>query len=267
MPATEIVKEPELIAAERALVTVPPPPSLMPVFRGQQMTEAFEAYRELQRALDAGMPDQLMNIRGRMFRKKGYWRAIATAFNLNVSCVKEEATETGWLAVYRAETPSGRFAEGDGACENDEKGEGQDTEHNVRSHAHTRAFNRAVSNLVGFGEVSAEEMRHEARSTPAPPPSALPSTRVERENTAEPPVGDRGSLILKVEETTMASGKLKGKPKWFVYFEDGVKAGTINRELAGQAHHFRESGTRVTPHIKRTDWGNDLIDLGEAVPF
>jgi hypothetical protein len=30
--------------------------------------------------------------------------------------------------------------------------------HNVRGHAHTRAFNRAVSNLVGFGEVSADEM-------------------------------------------------------------------------------------------------------------
>jgi hypothetical protein len=37
----------------------------------------------------------------------------------------------------------------------------QATEHNVRSHAHTRAFNRAVSNLCGFGEVSAEEMTRE----------------------------------------------------------------------------------------------------------
>lgn len=132
--------------------------ALLPTFSGQQMAGALTAYRELQKALDAAMPEQIVEIRGRMFRKKGYWRAIRTAFNLSVECVKEQATEYGWLVVYRATAPNGRFADGDGACENDEKAEGQDTEHNVRSHAHTRAFNRAVSNLVGFGEVSAEEM-------------------------------------------------------------------------------------------------------------
>jgi hypothetical protein len=43
----------------------------------------------------------------------------------------------------------------------------QATEHNIRSHAHTRAFNRAVSNLVGFGEVSAEEIdRDDERPRP-----------------------------------------------------------------------------------------------------
>lgn len=144
----------------------PEPLSLLPVFRGQQMLEAFTAYRDLQQALDHAMPDQLMDIRGRTFRKKGYWRAIATAFNLNVHCVREESDDYGWRVVYRAETQSGRFAEGDGACSNEEKADGQDSEHNVRSHAHTRAFNRAVSNLVGFGEVSAEEIGREGKHAP-----------------------------------------------------------------------------------------------------
>lgn len=138
-----------------------PAPSLLPAFGGRDMAGALVAYRELQRALDESMPDQLIDIHGRPFRKKGYWRAIATAFNLSVGCVKEESDETGWRVVYRASTASGRNVEGDGSCDYDEKGEGQDSEHNVRSHAHTRAFNRAVSNLVGFGEVSAEEMTRE----------------------------------------------------------------------------------------------------------
>ena len=150
---TEIAREAELVAAERALAAGP---TLLPTFRGPQMAEGFAAYRELQRSLDAGMPDQLINISGKMFRKKGYWRAIATAFNLSVSCLKEDADEEGWRVTYRATSASGRFVDGDGACTHAEKGERMDSEHNVRSHAHTRAFNRAVSNLVGFGEVSAE---------------------------------------------------------------------------------------------------------------
>lgn len=131
--------------------------ALLPTFSGRDMAEALTAYKDLQRALDQAMPDQIIDIRGKLFRKKGYWRAIRTAFNLSVECVKEESNEYGWRVIYRASAPNGRFADGDGACENEEKAEGNDTEHNVRSHAHTRAFNRAVSNLVGFGEVSAEE--------------------------------------------------------------------------------------------------------------
>lgn len=168
---TEIAREAELVAAERALAAGP---SLLPTFRGPQMAEGFAAYRELQRSLDAGMPDQLINISGRMFRKKGYWRAIAMAFNVNVSWLKEEADEDGWRVVYRASTPGGRFADGDGTCTHAEKTERMDTEHNVRSHAHTRAFNRAVSNLVGFGEVSAEELRPEPRR-PAAKPAGKPA--------------------------------------------------------------------------------------------
>lgn len=260
-PATaEIVKEPELEAAElaRAALVKVPSPSLMPVFRGQQMTEAFLAYRELQKALDAGMPDQLMNIRGKVFRKKGYWRAIATAFNLNVSCVKEEAVETGWLVVYRAATPSGRFIDGDGACEHDEKGEGQDSEHNVRSHAHTRAFNRAVSNLVGFGEVSAEEIHAERRpsfKTPTPDTAPVPEPAAVRDL----PPG--AVLVTKVDETTMASGKMAGKPKWFVHFSDGNKASTIAAKAARFARQCQTDRTPVRVELKKTQWGYDLIEL------
>ena len=43
--------------------------------------QALTAYQELQRTLDEAMPDCIMEIRGRKFRKKKYWSAVALAFN------------------------------------------------------------------------------------------------------------------------------------------------------------------------------------------
>ena len=66
----------------------------------------------------------------------------------------------------------------------------QATEHNVRSHAHTRAFNRAVSNLVGFGEVSAEEVERDSvedEDHPARPRTSVPaSARTSTARISEP---------------------------------------------------------------------------------
>lgn len=162
LPAGRAIEE------TQALVPAADPGSPLPVFSGEQMAEAFRAYRQLQDTLDRAMPDAIMKIQGRAFRKKAYWRAVRTAFNLDVRLVAERRDEHGenwgWLVTYRATAPNGRSADGDGACYASEKpGRGQATEHNVRSHAHSRAFNRAVSNLVGFGEVSAEEADREPR--------------------------------------------------------------------------------------------------------
>lgn len=128
----------------------------------EAMQEAISSYVTLQKTLDACLPDCIMRIQGRSFRKKNYWRAVATAFNLTVECADEkwENFDGDWCCdvTYRASAPNGRNAYGDGSCSFKEKKGAQGTRHNVRSHAHTRAYNRAVSNLVGFGEVSAEEV-------------------------------------------------------------------------------------------------------------
>lgn len=179
-------------AKSTALATVDPAPPPVPMFGALAMAGAFKAYQQLQHTLDAAMPDQLLRLDGRTFRKKGYWRAVGTAFNVSIELVDERREihgtfedghdNFGWLAVYRATTPTGRSAIGDGACFALEKAARRDankwarlpwqaTEHNVRSHAHTRAFNRAVSSLVGFGEVSAEELEREDDA----PPEAMPA--------------------------------------------------------------------------------------------
>tara|TARA_R110000751_G_scaffold22447_4_gene63324 strand:- start:687 stop:1253 length:567 start_codon:yes stop_codon:yes gene_type:complete len=127
------------------------------------LERALLDYNQVQATLDRMMPGSLIKIQGRKHRKKSYWRAVATAFNLSVTCTDEKHIQSpggdwGWLCTYRAAAPNGRVADGDGSCFASEKKGGQGTVHNVRAHAHTRSYNRAVSNLVGFGEVSAEEM-------------------------------------------------------------------------------------------------------------
>ena len=62
------------------------------------------------------------------------------------------------------------------------------TEHNVRSHAHTRAYARAVSNLVGFGEVSAEEVDR-SDAPPAPVARVVPRPKVTTIAADNPPAG------------------------------------------------------------------------------
>jgi len=130
-------------------------------------------YQNMKNTLDRLMPDQIVqtgsNADGspKLFRRKGYWKAIAQGFTLTVEMVQEDRQEYGddfgYCVTYKATDPrTGRSADGDGACFASEKAQRRGgiggTEHNVRAHAHTRATNRAISNLVAFGEVSAEEL-------------------------------------------------------------------------------------------------------------
>jgi len=107
----------------------------------------------------------------------------------------------------------------------------------------------------------------DSQHSTAPAPGAGNSAGGKRENTVAAPVGERaapafvGVLITKVEATTMPSGKMAGKPKWFVLFEDGNKASTIRAELAAKAQQLRDAGERVRPELSQTKWGYDLIGL------
>jgi hypothetical protein len=178
-----------------------------------QMTLAIDLYLEMQRLLDDRFPDALVDIKGKRFRKKPYWRGVGTAFNLTVTIEREEfitrtypdgSSDWGYLVNARATAPNGRSMPGDGACFASEKtveretrggaievDDSMATEHNVRAHANTRAFNRAVSNLVGFGEVSAEEADREAdvprrKPAPMPPPVARAGSTTSRGHVTPP---------------------------------------------------------------------------------
>jgi len=161
MKATE--QPSELVVAESGEVVAP---------SAQGASASLETYLEIQRVFDLKMPDCIMPIQDKKFRKKAYWRAIATAFNVSCEVVRVEQVEFGsveggdfdwgFTAIARATTTNGRISESDGTCMASEKYGGSCTVHNVRSHAVTRAKNRAISDLVGFGEVSADELPADA---------------------------------------------------------------------------------------------------------
>ena len=178
--------------------------------------EAFmENYQELVERLLK--PTDYQKIGEKKAKKKSAWRKLATAFNISDEVVNEEITrdETNQIvsAKYyvKAIMPNGRSATAVGVCSiydkiryNGQKkditkpsnfelrGRFSNAEHDVPSTAHTRAKSRAISDLIGAGEVSAEEMEDEkesskkskkskkvAKKTPADRPSKPKSKPIE----------------------------------------------------------------------------------------
>lgn len=105
------------------------------------------------------------------FVKKSGWMKLARFYSVTVELVGEtklERDEEGRLirasARARATDPrDGRVAEAGGAAGRNERrfqsaGGRQKIEHDLPASAETRAANRAISNLVGFGAISAEEV-------------------------------------------------------------------------------------------------------------
>lgn len=158
-----------------------------PAVNAQEALDAWDAYEDLKKKIvkDSDVQD----ISGKKFLKKSYWRKIKTFFNLSVSVVSENYVnlpngDFAFNFVMRASAPNGAFADAAGSCTAYDKAKWDaqtgkflkkgykgawevavpNSYHNVRATAETRAFNRCVSNLVGGGEVSAEEVEdiHEA---------------------------------------------------------------------------------------------------------
>lgn len=131
-------------------------------------------------------PSDYQTIANKDFKKKSAWRKLATAFRISDEIVNEQLEYDDINQIVRAKyrvrctLPNGRSAEGVGVCSiydkiryNDTQKFKKDTEtpsnfelrgrfsnaeHDVPSTAHSRAKNRAISDLIGAGEVSAEEM-------------------------------------------------------------------------------------------------------------
>lgn len=148
------------------------------------LVESFQAYQELlPKLLDAGDYQAAGRDRHgnpRRFVKKSGWRKIATAFDLDVILIADEVERDAAghpvraKAIARAIAPSGRAMDGDGYCDAaEERFERQDgrkkLENDLRTTATTRAKNRAIADLVGMGEVSAEEVSPADTADAAPP--------------------------------------------------------------------------------------------------
>ena len=132
-----------------------------PVVSATQAIAAWKEFQDLQKAILE--PSDLQRIQGKDFKKKSAWRKFAAFFNLNDKIVEETQTPhqdgQGWTWKIKVicTAPNGRFTEGVGICSTSERTFAH-LEHDTYATAHTRAKNRAISDMVAAGEVSAEEV-------------------------------------------------------------------------------------------------------------
>jgi hypothetical protein len=145
------------------LVTVEP---LLPMDPEVART-AMAKYQELTAAMLK--PDDWQVIPSGRFVKRSGFQKIASGYGVSTEIVTEQLDRDDKgqpiraHAVVRATHPNGRFADGSGRCSIDESrfktpGGRAKAENDISGTAATRATNRAISNLVGFGQVSAEEV-------------------------------------------------------------------------------------------------------------
>jgi hypothetical protein len=97
------------------------------------------------------------------FKKKSAWRKYARFFDITDEIIKQDIIRNKEgkiievITVVLAHAPNGRTTPGVGACSIDERKFAHQN-HDILATSHTRAKSRAISDLIGSGEVSAEEV-------------------------------------------------------------------------------------------------------------
>ncbi len=138
-----------------------------------QLADAFKKFEAFKNRLLS--QDDSVSIQNKKFLKKSAWRKWALACGVSDRIVSIERVpptgrdpQTGFY--YRVVTeafhlPTGRSASGVAVASSNEKPRWAHEEHDVLTLAATRSKNRSIADLVGGGEVSAEEMEGGQAST------------------------------------------------------------------------------------------------------
>ncbi len=151
------------------LATEPVRPTMIrPLATPDEAYDAWQAFQQLKARIVT--KEDTQHVGGQDRITKSGWRKIGAAFGISTEALREErrahADGNGfvWECVVRAIAPNGRYADGLGSFDTRERRMAH-LEHDARATAFTRACNRAISDLVGGGEVSAEEIKAEAAPT------------------------------------------------------------------------------------------------------
>ena len=99
------------------------------------------------------------------FPKKSAFFKLGRAFNVDTEIIKKEEYRhpknnrvIDVEFTVRATLPNGRSVVATGSCDKYEKGKSSASAHDLRATAETRATNRAISKLIGSGDVSYKEL-------------------------------------------------------------------------------------------------------------
>lgn len=175
-------------------LAISPSSNLTPIEVMKWQAENFES---LKAALVKGK--QIMAYEGKPFIMKSGWRGMSTAFGLSQEIISSERITARddlgeyyvWKYMVRVVAPNGRHADCEGACSSRDpffaktKGGYRPTheinESDIIHTAQTVGYNRAISDLVGGGELSWEEVQGKGGPsvTYTPKPAATPAPATE----------------------------------------------------------------------------------------
>jgi hypothetical protein len=125
-----------------------------------QISGHFERIQELKQRLVDPTTD-VIRIANKPYILKSGWRKLAFAFNLSDEILREEKEEKNGEVIYRiwckVTAPNGRSVVAVGSASSRERKFVHEA-HDPYALAHTRSKNRAISDILGLGEVSGEEV-------------------------------------------------------------------------------------------------------------
>ena len=185
----------------------------------------WEAYQELtEKLLDESDYQQTKN---GSFKKKSAWRKYGRAFKISDKILEKEIVrdEEGRVIsadfVVRAWTQDGREGEGIASCDKWENKQ-FNKNHDIISTAHTRAKNRAISDMIGAGEVSAEELGQLSSDKKSIKKGRRPQKAMKKvEKDEKPP--------KPVEPENTKDAEFKKKEEKIFNLEEAVKNKTIQK--------------------------------------
>ncbi|HEY8536651.1 MAG TPA: hypothetical protein VIL25_09375 [Vicinamibacterales bacterium] len=143
---------------------------------------------------------------GREYKRKSAWRKLARWAGISTEIIRAErwweddpdgTRHYAARVVVRATAPWGQTAEAVGLCDTREArfrsaGARAKATHDVEATAATRATNRAISDLIAAGEVSAEEIEPDGAPAQTPAPRTRPRTaRAEQPRQEDGPASSR----------------------------------------------------------------------------
>jgi hypothetical protein len=212
----ETDKETEIVEVQPTVVK----PAVSP----REAKENWSLFQNLKRELlDTS---DYARIQKKKYICKSGFRKLAVAFNISDEILAEERTEREdgsffWRIKAKATAPNGRTSIGVAICDSRER-KFAHVEHDVYATAHTRAKNRAISDLVAGGVVSAEEMQTRPQPRPQPEPKKNENPQAKEAKEAEQGHLEERDTARWYEERDRLFVRFDYDPKLVLNFKDEI---------------------------------------------
>ena len=216
-PIRRDITEADKVRVSAEIVTLPVQPLVSP----DEAAKAWKLFLDLKsKLLDK---EDYQRIGDKKFIRKSGFRKLSVVFNLSDRIIEQEKTVREddsfyWRIVTMVTAPNGRTSVGVGICDSKERNFAH-IEHDVYSTAHTRAKNRATSDMVAGGVVSAEEM----------------SNTTEEKKTRKP----------RAQKNELSKVKLKKGQTWNKIFEEFAGEIQTRQEQLGELWSFESAAVVV----------------------